>query len=79
MNEWPPKSWRDIEDYDHEEIVLGYREYREGDPMPGENRSPGFRWGWSNRAYDHSNGKDDGFAYIRHEGARNFINRQKMN
>lgn len=70
---FPPKHWTDIDTYDHEEVVAGYRSYRRDDPKPGANHSDGFRWGWQNGFYDHNSGEDDGFqairfAYIRESG-----------
>lgn len=38
--------------------------YEAGDPEPGANRSPGFRWGWMNRKRD-SQREDDGFDSVR--------------
>lgn len=64
---FPPTKWQDIEDYDHAEVVEGYRSYAKGDPVPGPNHSDGFRWGWQNGFYDqNSKDGDDGFVAIRH-------------
>ena len=64
MSEFPPKTWQDIDSYDHAEIVAGYLSHERGDPVPGPNHSDGFRWGWTNRERDESP-NDDGFDLIR--------------
>ncbi len=65
---YPPQSWTDIRDYNHEDTVEGYTESRDGDPDPGDNRAEGYRWGWLNRQRDR--GADDGFDGLRHEYIR---------
>jgi hypothetical protein len=67
---WPPRTWLDVEAYDDDEIVAGFRDYRPDDPEPGENHSHGYRWGWTNRRKD-STGIDDGFEGVRRELIRN--------
>lgn len=66
MGEFPPRSWEDIAAYDTDESVAGYREHRPDDPPPGPNRSPGYRWGWTNRRKDMT-GVPDGFESIRRD------------
>jgi len=66
---FPPCSWRDIEAYDHNEVVEGYAGWRPDDPEPGPNRSPSFRWGWTNAKRDRSR-EDDGFDGIRGDSIR---------
>lgn len=78
MAEWPPTKWHDIDEYDGDEIVAGYTDYRKGDLQPGPNRSPGYRWGWQNNFYDHNHlDGDDGFVAIRSEGARQYVARRR--
>ncbi len=62
---FPPRSAFDIEAYDLDECIAGYSDCRPGDPAPGTNHSPAFRWGWANRCRDRSP-KDDGFDAMRH-------------
>lgn len=69
---FPPKSWADVEGYDQDEIVAGFREYREGDPKPGENHSDGYRWGWQNGFNDRHYG-EDGLGHIRSQGIALYI------
>jgi hypothetical protein len=66
---FPPASSVDVFFYSDDEIVAGYRDYRPRDPEPGANRSPGYRWGWSNARYDRT-GQDGGLASIRAEVAK---------
>lgn len=64
---FPPFSWTDIDAYDHDEVVEGYRSYKRGDLVPGPNHSDGFRWGWQNGFYDHNYlDGDDGYCAIRY-------------
>lgn len=70
---FPPKTWIEIFEYDDDEIVAGYREYRPEDPMPGENRSDGYRWGWANRKKDNT-GIEDGYEPVRREFIRSMPN-----
>jgi len=44
--------------------VAGYMEQEPGDPAPGPNHAPGYRWGWQNRVRDRQHG-DDGFDTLR--------------
>jgi hypothetical protein len=62
---FPPTCIEDIMSYDTDEVVAGYREGRPDDPMPGENRDPGYRWGWANRLRD-TTGEPDQFSPLRH-------------
>lgn len=63
---FPPRTWLDIRAYDTDDVVAGYREHRLGDPAPGGNRSPSYRWGWTNARRDASL-QEDGFESLRHE------------
>jgi hypothetical protein len=67
MGTYPPKTWEDVESYDGDDIVAGYREHTSGDPPPGPNRPPGYRWGWANARKD-ATGQEDGFEHVRAEG-----------
>ena len=62
---FPPRDEWDVAAFDGDEIVAGYRDYRAGDPTPGPNHSPSYRWGWTNRQRDVSH-KSDGFEGIRY-------------
>ena len=62
--QFPPTCIEDIMIYDGDEVVAGYRERRRDDIPPGENRSPGYRWGWTNSQRDH--GQPDGFEPLRY-------------
>jgi hypothetical protein len=66
---FPPRLANDVFFYDDLDIVEGYRDFRPGDPEPGANRSPGYRWGWPNRRYD-STGDDGGLGRVRAEVAK---------
>lgn len=61
---FPPRDAWDIAAYDTNEVVAGFREYRPGDPDPGPNHAPGYRWGWANRRYDTTK-EPDGFTGLR--------------
>lgn len=62
---FPPRDEWDVAAYDTDEVVAGYREHRPDDPVPGPNRSPAYRWGWSNRRRDMTH-LPDGFEPIRY-------------
>lgn len=64
----PPRDWRDVWAYDREDILAGFREFHLGDPEPGPNRPPGYRWGWANRRNDA--GLPDEFGPIRRDYIR---------
>ena len=49
---YPPRDVWDIAAYDTDEVTAGYRDHRPDDPEPGPNRSPAFRWGWTNKRRD---------------------------
>jgi hypothetical protein len=66
---FPPRSADDVFFYEGLDIVEGYRDYTPGDPEPGANRSPGYRWGWSNAHYD-CTGNDGGLGRVRAAAAR---------
>lgn len=68
---FPPTTWQDIDGYPFEETLEGFKSYERGDPVPGENHSDGFRWGWQNAYYDANSRDDDGFAVLRAEYIRN--------
>lgn len=61
---YPPNSKWDIAAYPVDDVVEGYRDHSLSDHPPGDNRSPGYKWGWTNARRDMS-GKDDGFGGIR--------------
>ncbi|RYE61040.1 MAG: hypothetical protein EOP20_00820 [Hyphomicrobiales bacterium] len=56
---FPPRDYLDIINYDGDEVVAGYREWRPADPEPGGNREPGYRWGWANARLDHTKEQDE--------------------
>lgn len=62
---FPPKDEWDVAAYPIDEVVVGYREHRIDDPVPGPNHSPAYRWGWTNARRDVSR-EPDGFEGIRH-------------
>lgn len=66
---FPPRDEWDVAAYPTDDVVEGYRDHCISDPAPGENRSPGYRWGWANARKDAScqwDGFEDiRFAYIR--------------
>ena len=66
---FPPKTPEDIMTYDGDEVMAGYRDHRPDDPPPGDNHSPGYRWGWTNRRKDCTSEPDGHepvrYAYIR--------------
>lgn len=66
---YPPETWQDIVAYDDAECLEGYMDCREGDPEPGDNRSPSYRWGWITRAEDRT-GTAGHFYWLRREYAR---------
>lgn len=66
---FPPTCIEDIMSYDADEVMAGYREYRRDDPEPGDNRSPGYRWGWTNRKRDVTY-EPDPFIELRYEYIR---------
>ena len=61
---FPPRDEWDIASYDTEDVVSGYREHSVNDTMPGDNRAPGYCWGWLNARKD-ATGHDDGYEFIR--------------
>lgn len=62
---FPPRDEWDIAAYASDEVVEGYREHERDGFAPGENHSPGFRWGWANARRD-ATGAEDGFDRVRH-------------
>lgn len=65
---FPPTSWQDIAAYDNAECVEGLLDFLRGEPEPGGNRSPSYRWGWiTGRADRHG---ADQFDALRHQYAR---------
>ncbi len=62
---FPPRHEWDLAAYDADEAMEGFFDQEPGDPPPGDNRSPSYRWGWANRARDRQI-EDDGFDHIRH-------------
>lgn len=61
---FPPRDAWEIAAYPTDDVVLGYMEHRLDDPVPGDNRSPGYRWGWANRRRDVTH-EPDGFDAVR--------------
>lgn len=61
---FPPRDEWDIAAYEHDEVVAGFRGWCPDDPIPGDNHSPSYRWGWTNAARDHAS-CDDGYDGIR--------------
>lgn len=49
----PVSTLEDLDNLDSDEIVQGYRDWRQGDPEPGENRGRAYWHGWMNAARDH--------------------------
>ena len=70
MTTFPPTEWWHIFEYDDDEIVAGYRDYRPGDPEPGANHSDGYRWGWINGRKDTTHAPD-GYEPVRYAYIRN--------
>lgn len=66
---FPPRSVLDIAAYPTDDICDGYRDHNLMDPEPGENRAPGYRWGWLNARKDQSH-EYDGFEELRYEYIR---------
>lgn len=70
---FPPETWRDIEAYSTADLIEGFSDgytgVKSGDPVPGPNRSPAYRWGYQNAIRDHQ-AEDDGFDNVRHEFIR---------
>lgn len=63
---FPPQSADDIARYADDDVVEGYRDFRLFGVEPGENRAPGYRWGWANAKYDATRW-DDGYSWLRHD------------
>lgn len=54
MSEYAPvATLADLRTLDEAEIMLGYMEFRRGDPEPGNNRGRSYWHGWMNAARDH--------------------------
>lgn len=66
---FPPRDAWDVIGYPSDDTIEGYREASLLEPPPGDNRPPGYRWGWANWLRDHQH-QDDGFDRIRRETAR---------
>jgi hypothetical protein len=66
---FPPESWEDLVAYDDAECLEGYLDYAEGDPEPGANRSPSYRWGWITAKEDRT-GVASYFYWLRREYIR---------
>jgi len=62
---YPPRDEWDIAAYDPGDMIDGFSAQDPSMPVPGDNRSPAYRWGATNRIRDHK-GEDDGFDEIRH-------------
>lgn len=61
---FPPRDEWDVAAYSTDDVIAGYREHCINDLVPGENHSPGYRWGWTNRRKDATH-IPDGFEGIR--------------
>lgn len=61
---FPPRDEWDVAAYSTEEVVSGYRQHRLSDLPPGDNRDPGYRWGWVNARKDATR-IEDGFESVR--------------
>jgi hypothetical protein len=66
---FPPQDAWDIAAYPVDDVVDGYRSHSIDDHPPGDNRSPGYRWGWTNARKDVSR-VDDGFESVRSDYIR---------
>ncbi|MBD0416522.1 hypothetical protein [Oryzicola mucosus] len=55
--------------YDQQEYDAGYQAHKAYEPVPGDERSPSYRWGWVSRRKDAS-GQPDEFDEIRKAAAR---------
>jgi hypothetical protein len=64
LGKFPPKDYLDVIAYDDDECVAGYRAHNINDDPPGDNHSPGYRWGWLNARRDATR-VDDGYEQIR--------------
>jgi hypothetical protein len=64
---FPPRDEWDVLGYPIDDVVEGYRSHRVGDPVPGNNHTPGYRWGWTNAQKDRTYKEIpfDGFEAIR--------------
>lgn len=62
---FPPRDEWDIAAYEDDEVVAGYREHSLSDLPPGNNRSPSYRWGWTNARRDRTH-EPDGFEPVRY-------------
>lgn len=72
---FPPRSTQDVDAYDFNEIIAGYSEWRATDPIPGDNRSEGYRWGWMNGTRDRAK-VNDGFDHVRQQIAQKAFGRK---
>lgn len=61
---FPPRDEWDVAAYEADDVVAGYREHTIYEKPPGDNRSPGYRWGWANARKDVTR-TDDGFELVR--------------
>lgn len=66
---FPPRHWMDVYAYPDDDVTDGYREASPREPAPGDNRSPGYRWGWANGIKDATH-QNDGLDGIRYEFIR---------
>jgi hypothetical protein len=62
---FPPRDEWDIAAYPDDQVLKGYCEHNLGDEPPGDNHSPGYRWGWANARKDATHAPD-GFEQIRY-------------
>lgn len=61
---FPPRDEWDVAAYDTDDVMAGYREHNVHEESPGDNRAPGYRWGWMNARKDATH-QYDGFEPIR--------------
>lgn len=61
---FPPRDEWDVDAYPTDDVVDGYRGHSIHDPFPGDNHSPGYRWGFYNARKD-ATCIDDGYDHIR--------------
>jgi hypothetical protein len=63
---FPPRNAWDVLAYDGEETMNGYRDFAFNKPLPGDDRTPAYRWGWQNAQRDATHARD-GYEDIRYD------------
>lgn len=64
---FPPTTSEEIDDYDDDEVLEGFRDgHNEPDRQipPASHHSDAYRWGWQNAVRDHQR-EDDGHDEVR--------------